>query len=1117
MAETLQQQKENLDTQISSLENQASELERLGREQDNFQQYKGQFNIITNELQSLYMKQAELNKAIERNYSQEYYAAKQAEIDRAFDIQQIQQIEREYAAQAQTPGTAAYQREQEILAAQQPTIAQLPVREEIPTGPYLGPTRPSTDVEQFRQTGVSVPYATDQFGQPIAQAPMTASQFQTLVTPTPQQEQLYSQTIKSRETGVSEGSYSPQETLDKERIGLIGRVDKYLDKPIETKYYEEQLGTQQINPLTGQPQRFYREVEGQITRGDVIKPVAQTLAFPAQVVEFGLAGSADLTRQVLLAPKDIEKARAEGYTISGLGLASEKQIQVYTPQFGTQQVDPITGELLTSYEQINVSTFAADVPKIIGGGKYLAYAIPYVGSALIVSEVAGSGVKYIDAEKEANKIVKQAYVDYKTDTKLEEGERLLTEKEFREEVKPEIIKEIKKSSLIEGGIGLGSLALMAGINKVISRLTKVPKAELNSYKQALKDYEELSKLSKTAQRTTVEKPIERIGVVQGGDSLKGVIPESMRKQVISFEMSQSTQKIIQKVPKIEKINVPKTSKLYKTQKVVYQTKVVDRVIYKNNLFFSLQLKNGVNKTFSIVSYTNKPLSRFRSLANALKYARGKRLIVSEEVSEGMILSEVGKVNKKGKFVKESTFISKVKSKQVQSDVGQETISFFETRKLPFQKRRKTGLSILDPEQDFFFGNLAGRGVQRTRVTPSTGRQQISSVLAKQGDESLGLIISKDVPTKRVVSKTITKGEKPIIETSVIKRGLSRQEKMMELIGKTERKQVIKAQKQLKKERLREKPEMELVMGEGKVAQVQKVPKTQVRPDIKQAVETLPYKPTFRKVIPKPPQPRVRVRTKLRPTQVSVPASLSKLNTEFKQDLEKDKFVLGTDTIETVKLGDAVNPLFDSKQDTLQTQAFVPVNISEQTLVPPKRVQQDFTPPGSFFPREPGIEKPKPKPPEPPLYLPGEKPEIVQEQGWNVEVKRKNKFEKINPIPLTEQSALSMGAREVDSSSSAQFRLQKAQKNVQVTQNLFGKFNKIMAKKGDKMKSKVLDTKDKYFQEEREKFRGYKIRKGKKVTMPKQYIEKKKYRIDTGGEKRGITQKGIQATIFKRRM
>ena len=105
------------------------------------------------------------------------------------------------------------------------------------------------------------------------------------------------------------------------------------------------------------------------------------------------------------------------------------------------------------------------------------------------------------------------------------------------------------------------------------------------------------------------------------------------------------------------------------------------------------------------------------------------------------------------------------------------------------------------------------------------------------------------------------------------------------------------------------------------------------------------------------------------------------------------------------------------------------------------------------------------------------------EGYNAFVKgRKGKQLKVNlRRTLTKKSALSSSARVVDNSIAATGSIKKVETTIP-----------------------PLDTKDKYFQRNRDKFRTFRIRKGKRIPLKDKFIEKRGKRLDTRGEVLQIT-------------
>ena len=115
--------------------------------------------------------------------------------------------------------------------------------------------------------------------------------------------------------------------------------------------------------------------------------------------------------------------------------------------------------------------------------------------------------------------------------------------------------------------------------------------------------------------------------------------------------------------------------------------------------------------------------------------------------------------------------------------------------------------------------------------------------------------------------------------------------------------------------------------------------------------------------------------------------------------------------------------------------------------------------------------------------------------------------------MTQDSALSRGARETDRDISARFRTTARKVEERRTAGKKGKAGKVVKKA--KVFAKVLDTKDKYYQDNIRKFRNYKVAKGKKIPLATEKIERAKYRLDKPGEKRQIRQSQGLFFGFKR--
>ncbi len=139
--------------------------------------------------------------------------------------------------------------------------------------------------------------------------------------------------------------------------------------------------------------------------------------------------------------------------------------------------------------------------------------------------------------------------------------------------------------------------------------------------------------------------------------------------------------------------------------------------------------------------------------------------------------------------------------------------------------------------------------------------------------------------------------------------------------------------------------------------------------------------------------------------------------------------------------------------------------------------------------------------------------VSKEQPYNVYVLRdstdpkKRRYEQINQKPLTKESALSAGARETDESISARYKIEKVQDIVQKVKDFAGR---VVSEK--KIKPKAIDTGDNYFQVNKNKFRPYRVQKGKKIATPGVYIEKASARLDSPREIRRVQMEKQTAQV-----
>lgn len=129
-----------------------------------------------------------------------------------------------------------------------------------------------------------------------------------------------------------------------------------------------------------------------------------------------------------------------------------------------------------------------------------------------------------------------------------------------------------------------------------------------------------------------------------------------------------------------------------------------------------------------------------------------------------------------------------------------------------------------------------------------------------------------------------------------------------------------------------------------------------------------------------------------------------------------------------------------------------------------------------------------------LALPGQDRVKKQQKqrAYQSYIKERGKYKPIGK-PTSQSEALDLGAEYVDRTPSARFKIEPTNRKP---------INNPSVSRG-------------YFNNNKQKFRGYKIKKGSKVPMKQEYIEFERYRIDRPSERKGITARGTDAVRIKK--
>ena len=168
----------------------------------------------------------------------------------------------------------------------------------------------------------------------------------------------------------------------------------------------------------------------------------------------------------------------------------------------------------------------------------------------------------------------------------------------------------------------------------------------------------------------------------------------------------------------------------------------------------------------------------------------------------------------------------------------------------------------------------------------------------------------------------------------------------------------------------------------------------------------------------------------------------------------------------------------------------PTPTPRPTRGPPQRIRAPPRRPPTAPPRGPPRRPPRRPPIGPPLKpiikpskrkrrkkVPGAR------QGFDVEGKSKKKFIKINRKPLSKKDAKNRLAFALDNTTS--------------------KTGKIIPKGKIKKLDTVTKREKGFFRKNKRKFREFRIKKGKKIKTPNKFIERRRFGIDTKGEKKQL--------------
>lgn len=614
---------------------------------------------------------------------------------------------------------------------------------------------------------------------------------------------------------------------------------------------------------------------------------------------------------------------------------------------------------------------------------------------------------------------------------------------------------------------------------------KVRRKEFKSFQEANKEFQKLKRLGKFVKKIESKGGAGRIESLPKRPinaqeleyfKIGRKIPRNILKDVNQVSVNTFTQKFSARVPILKRFGDLKNG--------YWKTLLKDKEFYQNSVSFSLYKKGGKpvgTITFNTIS--SKPITRFRSLTNALKWGTNKEVVLSKLVGNDFVRSYVLKA--RGNKITSTEFLSKIKV----TSKGEFQDILIATKKVPVVTTRRS------VKKQF------KRSIPVSATKGRIKKVKQASIIRYNKKKGVIEIVQRGKTVKLVRTKSII--NPVIIDTSKI-------EYVVRQLNSLKNKALSKAKLNRIKQYKRlidstKSSKVFVVNGKSKIA----IPKSKLKQINKIAKETRVLKESLAgRSIP----PRIKITRrvegikqlkKLKRTEqalkkvrnnlikrnaldvgskLAIAQTLSLVN-KFKRDLKKGQIIL-------------------TDQATKQIQANIQKGLlksKEKTLVKTIKLLQMEFPPLLLVTRIPRTPTPRiPKLKSPKIRLPSKRKEQEKEfktfakpvKIFSVIVKKRGKALVVNN-KLTERDALNFMALKLDNELLRTARLKQT---------------------GTSKKARKLPIKyNGAFEKRKAKFRQYRIKQKKKVPI-RGFIEKRKYALDTPGEKtqlKRLTRKSIK--------
>jgi hypothetical protein len=647
---------------------------------------------------------------------------------------------------------------------------------------------------------------------------------------------------------------------------------------------------------------------------------------------------------------------------------------------------------------------------------------------------------------------------------------------------PKLINTLKKEVFVPKGIKIPS--------KIIKRVEKkqriggveVFKKEFKSYNKGIKELEKWKNLNKFVQR------IEQKGGI-------GIVEKISRKLIISDELQylkrlrQLPKQFLQNVKKIDGITftqkfsarVPILKRFGGLKDGIWKVIIQDKIFYQNSVSFSFYNKIGKPMgTITFNTLSSKPINKFRSIINAIKWGRNKEVVLSRLSGENFVTSY--RLKSRGKKISSEEFLSKIqiKSNGILKDFT------IDTKKIPSFKVK---------------GKIEEQFKKSIPVSKTKGRAQKSKIPSKikwNKNKKFLEIIQKGKTIDKIYTKSII--NPVIIDTSKALNIINQLDLLKKIAFQKSRLKTIKKAKKLIKDIKSSKPlyfnnKKNIVISKEKLKQVEKLLKEERLSKESLAGRTIPTKLKITKRLEgindlKKLKQAERLLKKTRNdllkrnaldigSKIAISQSLLLLR-ELEKKLKEGKVLQSDQKIdklqkqitETIQKSGSKLKLKTANFSLLKFPILLPLNVpigiikgiprnipKRKIRIPKKRkkiiIKQEELKNGKKFKN---LSKPS--------------------RIYNVLVKKRGK-EVLLKDRLIKKDALNLMSYELDN------QLLKTAK---------------LKPLGVSKRARIISQKyNDYFENKKKKFRSFKIRKNKKFPILG-YIEKRKYHLDTPLEK-----------------